>query len=346
MLSSRPGIALRLALASGLWACADLEVAAPRDPALVRRVQELEAERRARPNDLQLTVDLALAMHAAGDLFGAAEVMKSASEQHPTAAEPLLGLHRVYSDLGYGFAAYRALETCVEKNPAQPECVYRLASFLLLQDGSEFGLRRARDLFQRFLELAPDHPQAAIVRDALARMEESLGPSSQPAGGPSSRPQEGAPVADPHAGPGGVAGKIPAHEGAAGQEVGALNPFGQAIAEAMRAADRQDAPAAEAAFRRALGFEPGDTIALAGLAEALFSQGKLEEAVATVEKAYAADANEPIVQFVFGVIMVKGQRDPQRGVEAWKKLKAAQPDYAEKLGVSKMLEEAAARGIR
>lgn len=339
---------LALLLASG--GCLELEVTTPRDPALVKRVQELEAERRSRPNDLQAAVELALAMHAAGDLFGAAEVMKTAAEQHPGAPEPLLGLHRIYGDLGFQFAAYRALETCVEKSPQHPECIYRLASFLLLQDGSEVGLRRARELFARFLELVPDHPQAAIVRDALARMEETLGPSSQPAGGapagasPHGSPH-GGPKTDPHAG-GGVAGKIPAHEGAAGQEVGALNPFGQAIAEAMRAADRQDAPAAEAAFRRALGFEPDDTIALAGLAEALFSQGKLEEAVATIEKAYRADPDEPIVQFVFGVIMVKGQRDPRRGVEAWKRLRAAQPDYAEKLGIPKMLEEAERAGAR
>lgn len=328
-----------VALFFGAAACLDIEVSTPKDPALSQRVKELEAKRIQNPNDLGAQIELGMAMQANGDLFDAAEVMKSAAEQHPQAAEPLLGLHRVYGDLGYTLAAYRALETCVEKNPQHPECVYRLASFLLLQDGSEQGLTKARELFERFLTLVPDHPQAAIVRDALARMEETLGPSSRPAG-------EGAPppAGSPHGPAGGVAEKIPAHQSAEGQEVGALNPFGQAIAEAMRAADRQDAPAAEAAFRRALGFEPGDTIASAGLAEALFSQGKLEEAVATIDKAYAQDPNEPIVQFVFGVIMVKGQRDPKRGVEAWTKLQSAQPEYAEKLGVSRMLKEATGGG--
>jgi tetratricopeptide (TPR) repeat protein len=326
----RPQFLVLLALAA--TACLEVEVTAPKDPALMQRVQELEAKRRASPNDLAITIELAMTMQASGDLFGAAEILKSAAEQSPSAPEPLLGLHRVYTELGYTLNAYKALETCIEKNPRQPECLFRMASFLLLQDGSEVGMRRSRELFTRFLEVAPEHPQSPIVRDALKRMEESLGPPDEGAV-PSSQPSTSPP-----------SDRIGAHEGAAGQEVGALNPFGKAISDAMRAADNQDAPGAEAAFRRALGFQPGDGMALAGLAEALFSQGKVPEAVSTIEKAYADNPTEPIVQFVFGLVMVKSKQGEARGLEAWKKLVSTQPEYAEKLGVPRMLEAATKPG--
>jgi tetratricopeptide (TPR) repeat protein len=309
----------------------ELDVHRPRlDPAIERRLAERRAAADARPDDLEAALALAEAQLEARQLFAAAEGFKAAATRAPSSARARAGQFTAYLELGYIEAGIEAMKACFQLDREQPDCLYGFGALMEL-DGSERALREGRFAWRRFLEVAPAHPRAPYVRSALEQLEARLGPDA-----PQPAPTGAVEGEDA---PGGAA-PIPGHGGAAAPAgpVGQLNPFGQAIAKAVEAVKRSDAPGAEAAFREALAVRPEDAGAMAGLAEALFAQGRQPDAVKTVEQAHRLDPRDPQVRWAFGLIMLRNRTRTEEAVAAWESLLAEDPEYADQLRIPELLD--------
>jgi len=356
----------KLALVSlmplALAAC-DLELDASREipPDLGRRISQAKAELSSKPNDGALAAQLGELYLEAGQFFEAAEVLKGALDAGAETSAVHGALAEAYLDLGYFQAGADQLRSCFQKNRDEPTCLFVFGQLMEGIDDRQAQTEAQRS-YRRLLQVAPDFRKAKLAKSSLDQVEARLGAMPAPAeaaaepdgaapSAPAANPHAGVagapPVAaeDPHAG---VVGAPPVADGAAdphqgvdpstGKEVGGLNPFGQAIMKAVDAVKRNDAVAAEAAFKDALKIRPNDPAALAGLAESEFAQGKKDAAAATIEKAYAADPKDPQVRWAFGRIMIDMRKRTEDAVAAWKSLVAEEPDYAKSLGIPERLE--------
>lgn len=352
-------------LALLLGAC-DLQPTAARTmpPDLAQRIAERELRLRSSPDDVALLVELGELYMEAKRSFEAADALRAALER---GGQGNVRVHAAmfnnYLNLGYVEPAIEAMKACFAIDRLHPDCLYGFG-MLMLSDASPQAQRETRVIWRRFLEQAPNHPRAAYVRSQLEQLDARLGaeeptpegahgqagsPHAPPghgasphgAGAPGASPHgAGAPGAAPGASPHGVDGPpVPGHAGGTGgEDVGELNPFGQAIRKAFAAVRKNDAPGAEAAFREALTIRPQDPSALAGLAEALFAQEKVDPAVEAIEAAWATDPTDAQVRWAYGVIMIRSGKKVREGLAAWEKLLADEPEYAQRLGIPEMLE--------
>lgn len=362
----RPRLLLALCAAAPLAGC-DLELDATRPiPApLERRIAQAKAELAQDPADLDKRTELGMLFIEAERYFAAAETLKQSLDAGADDAKVHAGLAEAYLELGYFKTCADHLRTCFSKNKDEPGCLYIFGALMEGIDDRE-AQEEAQRSYRRLLQVAPDFRKAKLAKSSLDQVEARLanmGPPSQPAaadsGGAAAAPTgadphagvDGAPKADPHAGIAGAPSATngsppppdtPGHEApvdpASGKEVGGLNPFGEAIMTAVDAVRKNDAPAAEAAFRKALEIRPDDPAALAGLAEAEFAQGRKDAAVATIEKAYAKDPKDPQVRWAFGRIMIDVRKRMPDALEAWRALVKDEPEYAERLGVPTRLK--------
>ena len=77
---------------------------------------------------------------------------------------------------------------------------------------------------------------------------------------------------------------------------------------------------------------------LAGLAETLFHQKKVQEAQTTISLAYDADPKNAQARWVYGLIMIKSGKNMAKALQAWEALRRDSPDFAEQVGVTKTLD--------
>lgn len=108
----------------------------------------------------------------------------------PAKAQPevtLLERAKAAKQAGKTVEAIRLLEQCLEQNPEQTDCVLQLASALAaraLWSARAEDAERAKALYRRFVDLAPNHPSATRVREILSAAEVA---SRRTRGGPSER---------------------------------------------------------------------------------------------------------------------------------------------------------------
>jgi tetratricopeptide (TPR) repeat protein len=335
----RPLLALAVALAAGC----DLSAALTQrtDPAVDRDLKALEARAKASPEDLSAQVALGNAYLGAQRFFLAADTFKAVQQKAPDDPRVRVGLAECYNALGYLIESWEQLKSCTDHNPNDPECVLRMA-VLMKGDGSKSGLTEARRLFERFLKVAPSDPRAAMARSNLEQVEAQLKQAGM-VPPPEAEPAEEAPHAEgvPEASPPSSAeAMVPGHPSAGSDEgVGELNPFGVAIQKALAAMRRNDPAGAEAAFKEALAIRPDDPAAVAGLAEAQLALGKNSEAQASADKAIALDPKDEQARWAYGLVMIRTTKNVPKAIETWRSLVADDPEYAKKLGVTKMLEQ-------
>jgi len=295
-------------------------------PELASQIAAAESAVFADENDASRRVAVADLYAEAGRVFEAADQLKKATELDPSRGGARVKLAELYQRIGYYTEAFIELRHCIERNPAEADCLYAIGG-ILKADGTPSGLDQAREVWERLISVAPNHPKAEAAKKGLAQIAAQR-PASQPAEAPK-------PGALPEAG----TAQLPAHTGAgANEDVGNLNPFGAAIGKAMAAVRAKDGPAAEAAFREALTISPDDPGALAGLAETLHTQNNPEEAERTAQRAYDLAPTHPQVRWVFGLIMLKRGRQIGPALEAWKALAKEEPEYAKQLGVIRTLD--------
>jgi cytochrome c-type biogenesis protein CcmH/NrfG len=316
------------------------------DPGLAQRIAQKKNDLMKSPDDVKTLVELGELQLEAGQLFDASETFTAARRTGSDDIRINAGLSATYLDLGYVKAGIEELKSCIERDRNQPDCLFQYGR-LVEGDQSPQALQELRQVWLRFLELAPNHRKASYVRSSLEQIEAQLEnvkaqqpdqPANPLAEEPKPAEQPGAPPASP---PVAEAAPIPGHPGGTPEEaddVGELNEFGQAISRAIAAVSKNDAAGAEAAFRDALKIRPKDPSAMAGLAETLFAQNEQEEAIKTIEKAWELDPKDAQVRWAFGVIMMKNKMRMGEALAAWEALNADDPEYAKRLGIPERLE--------
>ena len=75
------------------------------------------------------------------------------------------------------------------------------------------------------------------------------------------------------------------------------------------------------------------------LGTALWYSGRPDEAIAQFNKSLAIDPTHPQTLFNLGIVKRDGKQDPAGAVQAWEKLLAANPAYAERDKVVQLLEQ-------
>jgi tetratricopeptide (TPR) repeat protein len=314
----------------------DFDIRKAPEPGLARRIAERKNEVLQNPNDVEAQIQLGL-LQVEGELwFEAAETLLAAKQRGRDDVRINAALTTAYFQLGYAKSGIEELKACLQKDRSQPDCLFSYGK-LIEGDPNENAQQELRAVWLRFLALAPAHPKAGYVRSSLDQLNARLGPPKPPPDAAASQPSGEPPPAPVEHG----AAPVPGHPGGSpeGREgVGELNPFGQALAKAFEAAQRNDPSAAAAAFREALAIRPDDPGALAGLAEMLFAQNQMGEAIANAEKAFQLDPKDAQVRWAFGLVMMKNGRRTKEALAAWQALRKDDPEYAEKLGVTKQLE--------
>lgn len=324
----------------GILAC-DPASGGPRlEPEVARRLAEARAEAASSPAARVRLGELEL---EAGLYFEAAETFLKAKEEGSGAPEVFAGLAQAYAKLGYIGSTVDALRSCFRVAPQQPNCLYAFAT-LLERDPSEPAQREVQKTWMRFLRSAPpDHPKRGYAESALAQLNARFGVLSEADLAAPPPPQDKALAGEDKGKSADGAEGHPPVEGSPGSgegSVGGLNPFGQAIQKAYQAlADKKPAAAVDA-FQEALALRPDDPPTLAGLAEAELEAGRQEAAIATAEKAWRLDPEDPQVRYVFGLVMLRSQRRGEEALEAWRALLRDTPEYAERLGVDQLLRRA------
>ena len=340
---------------------------------LARRIAQKKAEADQRPTDAKLALELGELYIEGERWFEAAEALTTAKNNGGGDNSQVLGaLATSYMSLGYYAQVETLLRDCFQRNRQEPGCLYAAGELMMLV-GSKDALQAARTVWSNFVAVAPDHLKANYVRSALDQLNAQLGPpgqpSSQPSAGASSQPANPSaangnppsggelPAGHPPAAPANnnlpaghppsadaksnVDPAVPGHANVDGDaDVGELNPFGVALQKALAATRRNDAPAAEKAYLEALKIRPNDVSALAGLAETQFVQKRLDDAVTTIEKAWAEDASDPQVRWIFGVVMIQKRKRLPEAVQAWEALARDTPQYAEQLDLKKKIASA------
>ena len=302
------------------------------DATTLERIAKLKNDAITQPSSVQAQYSLALSLEEAGLNMEAADAYHNVLQLNSSHGPSLGALGRLYEKLGYFTASYRQLMTCVRVAPEQPECLYQLGA-LLQRDGSNAGLQQSLTYWRRFLEVAQNHPRRSEVERRLNEVEAQIDTALD------KTPNANEVATSAPSNPPTEASALPDHSGVKSDDsVGQLNPFGQAIGEAIAAIRKKDSATAEKAFRRALAIRPNDAGAMAGLAETLFHQNKTPEAQSTISKAYEIDPKNAQTQWVFGLIMIKTGQNIGKALEAWEALNRDSPEFAKQVGVTKTLE--------
>lgn len=337
----------RLAVLSiALFACGDLSKTEP-NAASKEQIAKARLAYETSPNDPQKVVALADAYADGNKLIEAADGYQKAIELGVQDARVFGTLAAIYVKFGYLQASVDQLRSCMGIDRNHPDCLYAVGT-LFEMDGTREMQGRARTAFRAMLDVAPNHPKAALVKSKVDQLDSRLGPAAAAEEGDDHPAEEGeatedAPPSpkgqDPHAGIPGHESGLPAN---AEGEVGELNPFGQALQKAFNAVKDGDPLAAEKAFREAITFEPKDPVALAGLSQALLAQNKKVEAITSAELAVASDGKNPDARYTLGLALLRGARnrdDAKRGLGIWQALLKDEPGYSKERKVKEQLDE-------
>jgi tetratricopeptide (TPR) repeat protein len=104
--------------------------------------------------------------------------------------------------------------------------------------------------------------------------------------------------------------------------------------------DAQQYPAAVDFYGRALKAKPAEASVRTDMATAYWYMGNADTAIAEFNKALTYAPNNPNTLFNLGLVKWQGKKDIDGAVADWKKLLAANPNYAGKDKVQQMMAEA------
>jgi tetratricopeptide (TPR) repeat protein len=104
--------------------------------------------------------------------------------------------------------------------------------------------------------------------------------------------------------------------------------------------DAQQYPAAVDYYGRALAARPADAAVRTDLGTAYWYMGNADQAIAEFERALSYEPTNPNTLFNLGLVKWKAKNDAAGAKADWSKLLAANPNYAGKDNVEKMMAEA------
>jgi tetratricopeptide (TPR) repeat protein len=103
--------------------------------------------------------------------------------------------------------------------------------------------------------------------------------------------------------------------------------------------DAQQYPAAIDFYQRALQSKPADVAVRTDMATAYWYAGNADSAIAEFNRALTYAPNNPNALFNLGLVKWQGKHDSAGAIADWKKLLAANPNYASKDKVQQQLDE-------
>ncbi len=103
--------------------------------------------------------------------------------------------------------------------------------------------------------------------------------------------------------------------------------------------DAQQYPVAVNYYGRVLAAKPSDAAVRTDLATAFWYLGDADKAIAEFNTALKYAPTNPNTLFNLGLVKWQGKHDSAGAIADWKKLLAANPDYASRDQVEKMLSE-------
>ncbi len=92
-------------------------------------------------------------------------------------------------------------------------------------------------------------------------------------------------------------------------------------------------------YSRAFADDPRNLNVSTDLGTALWYAGKPDEAIAQFGKSLALDPTHPQTLYNLGIVRRDGKNDPAGAIQAWEKLLAANPTYANRDEVQRALEQ-------
>jgi len=237
----------------------------------------------------------------------------------------------------------------LERSPDYPESLFFVGAILLEQSqGDKAKLAEGKKHWQRLLQVAPDHPRAALVKETLPKADEVFKPQL-PAGHP--QPAE-LPTGHPKVG-GGQAGAPMAHAGnePTAEEVRNLQDavqntertpelekgLDELLAQGEKALDEGRYQDARDAVVRVMPMRPNDARTAAALGGAMRGLGRLEMAERTLSTALRADPKQPRALYEMGKL--EAQRgNKERALEDFRTLRAADARWAQAHKVDQEIE--------
>jgi cytochrome c-type biogenesis protein CcmH/NrfG len=92
-------------------------------------------------------------------------------------------------------------------------------------------------------------------------------------------------------------------------------------------------------YQQAFAGDPRNVNLSTDLGTAWWYSGKADEAIAQFNKSLAINPTHPQTLFNLGIVKRDGKQDPAGAVQAWEKLIAANPNYAERDKVQQLLDQ-------
>jgi cytochrome c-type biogenesis protein CcmH/NrfG len=92
-------------------------------------------------------------------------------------------------------------------------------------------------------------------------------------------------------------------------------------------------------YQKAFDGDPKNVSVSTDLGTALWYSGKPDEAIAQLNKSLAINPTHPQTLFNLGIVKRDGKQDPAGAAQAWEKLLAANPSYADREKVQQLLDQ-------
>jgi tetratricopeptide (TPR) repeat protein len=242
--------------------------------------------------------------------------------------------------IGNSDSALREHRKVLERAPDYPESLFFVGAILLEQSqGDKAKLAEGKRYWQRLLQVAPDHPRAALVKDSLPRAEEIFKPrpeGAMPAGHPQVA-RDDLPSGHPP-----LPGQAPmSHAGPTAEEVrnvaeAAQNTertpelekgLDQLVAEGEQALDEGRYQEARDAAVRVMPMRPNDASAAAALGGAMRGLGRAEMARRTLSRALELDPKQPRALYEMGKLLAQ-EGDKAGALRSFQALQGADARFA------------------
>ena len=242
------------------------------------------------------------------------------------------------------------------RSPDYPESLFFNGAILLEQSrGDKAKLEDGKKYWRRLLEVAPDNPRAALVKDSLPRADEIFAPKAGAGATPPGHPplaQDGAALPAGHPSISGNQGASPmAHAGPTQEELANVadavkgtertpeleKGLDDLTAEAEKLLDDGNYQAARDAIVRVMPMRPDDARTAADMGASMRGLGRTEMAERTLGRALQIDPKQPRALFELGRLYAqKGDK-----AQALEKLHAVQVSDAKFAAAHKVADEIA-----
>ncbi|MBI5494462.1 MAG: tetratricopeptide repeat protein [Deltaproteobacteria bacterium] len=141
---------------------------------LMRRVDDMQAQLKAAPKDARLLVALGKLYYDNERYPEAATHFRQALDQRPSDAEAAKMLGVCLFMLGNPDEAAKMQEAALASVPNDVDALFFVGAIVLnARPQDKDALKRAREAWEKFLELAPTHPRAAEIRSELEQVRKA-----------------------------------------------------------------------------------------------------------------------------------------------------------------------------